>query len=177
MKKFITMVMAAFILGSSMTAAAQDDKKDKKQKKDKTEMLNKRATRVANDLKLDDKTTAWFIPLYVEYQDTLQAVNRPQMPKPDGEKKAKKAELSDDEALKLIEDNFAKSEKRTALQREYFKKFKEKLTPKQLVSIFVRGNEHPNMQRGNNQQRGNMQGQGMPGGFPPQGGGGFGGDF
>lgn len=176
MKKIILVMLAALVMGSGMSAQAQDDKKEKKQKKDRTEMLQKRASRLASELKLDDETTAWFTPLYVEYQDTLQAINRPKMPKKDGEKKSKKTELSDLEAYQLVEDVFAKSEKRVALQREYYKKFKEKLTAKQLVTIFVHENGRPQGQRPQGQHP-QMQGGGMQGGFPGGPDGGFGGGF
>lgn len=201
MKRTFLVLFAALTLGSTLTVQARDKKTDG----DSKERLTKQATRMASELKLDDKTQAWFIPLYAEYQDTLRSLRRPvemhaQSKKgkackqglasdangqaPDVKEKTPQAklgrlQLTDAEALQWIEENFSRTEREVALKRVYMARFQEKLTPQQLFVIFCRSSMQQRPQKGRPQ--GGMQGGGRPmGGFGgPQGGmqGGFGGDF
>ncbi len=182
MKRTILSLIVALSLGTTITAATLDKKDNSK---DRKEMSTRQATRMASELKLDDKQQAWFIPLYAEYQDTLRSLRRPQG-KPeapnneaDGEKKKKEkknAQLTNEEATKQIEQTFEREEMELKLKREYYAKFQQQLTPQQLHSIFCR-QATPNRgpQQGGNRQGGNNGmhpgGGMMPGGF----GGGFGG--
>lgn len=200
MKRTFLVLFAALTLGSTLTVQARDKKTDG----DSKERLTKQATRMASELKLDDKTQAWFIPLYAEYQDTLRSLRRPvemrvqskkgkackqglasdangQAPDVKGETpqaKLGRLQLTDAEALQRIEENFSRTEREVALKRVYMARFQEKLTPQQLFVIFCRSSMQQRPQKGRPQ--GGMQGGGRPmGGFGgPQGGmqGGFGGD-
>lgn len=181
MKRTLLSLFVALTLGTSLSAATRDKNPSDKNPGDRKELSTRQATRQAKELKLDDKTQAWFIPLYAEYQDTLRAVRSQgmQRSKADGEKADKKKEpqkLTDAEALQRIEQLFDNEEKTLTLKRAYYKRFKEKLTPQQLLSIFNQ-QARPAMPQGfNRQQRGGqmlgMPGQGMrQGGF---GGSGFG---
>lgn len=201
MKRTFLVLFAALTLGSTLTVQARDKKTDG----DSKERLTKQATRMASELKLDDKTQAWFIPLYAEYQDTLRSLRRPvemraqskkgkarkqglasdangQAPDVKGktpQAKLGRPQLTDAEALQRIEENFSRTEREVALKRVYMARFQEKLTPQQLFVIFCRSSMQQRPQKGRPQ--GGMQGGGRPmGGFGgPQGGmqGGFGGDF
>ena len=201
MKRTFLVLFAALTLGSTLTVQARDKKTDG----DSKERLTKQATRMASELKLDDKTQAWFIPLYAEYQDTLRSLRRPvemhaqskkgkackqglasdangQAPDVKGktpQAKLGRLQLTDAEALQRIEENFSRTEREVALKRVYMARFQEKLTPQQLFVIFCRSSMQQRPQKGRPQ--GGMQGGGrLMGGFGgPQGGmqGGFGGDF
>lgn len=201
MKRTFWVLFAALTLGSTLTVQARDKKTDG----DSKERLTKQATRMASELKLDDKTQAWFIPLYAEYQDTLRSLRRPvemrvqskkgkackqglasdangQAPDVKGktpQAKLGRLQLTDAEALQRIEENFSRTEREVALKRVYMARFQEKLTPQQLFVIFCRSSMQQRPQKGRPQ--GGMHGGGRPmGGFGgPQGGmqGGFGGDF
>lgn len=201
MKRTFLVLFAALTLGSTLTVQARDKKTDG----DSKERLTKQATRMASELKLDDKTQAWFIPLYAEYQDTLRSLRRPvemhaqskkgkackqglasdangQAPDVKGETpqaKLGRLQLTDAEALQRIEENFSRTEREVALKRVYMARFQEKLTPQQLFVIFCRSSMQQRPQK--ERPQGGMQGGGRPmGGFGgPQGGrqGGFGGDF
>ena len=184
-------LLVALTLGMGTTATAQ---KQNKQYGDRTEMRTKMATRMANELKLDDNTQAWFIPLYTEYQDTLRSVRReftikpaPEQlkPKVDNDKeqtdkkdckKAPKA-LTDAEAQQMIDNTFACEERVLSLKRAYYDKFKAKLTPQQIVTLFCSKPNHgmaPGRQQFGSRQGGMRQGGqfGSPqGGMMPMGGG------
>lgn len=190
MKRSMIALLVALTLGMGTTATAQ---KPNKQYGDRTEMRTKMATRMANELKLDDNTQAWFIPLYTEYQDTLRSVRRkftikpaPELLKPKADndkektdkknsKKAPKA-LTDAEAQQMIDNTFAREERLLSLKRAYYDKFKAKLTPQQLVTLFCKPNRNtaPGRQQFGGRQGGMRQGGqfgGPQGGMMPMGGG------
>lgn len=190
MKRSMIALLVALTLGMGTTATAQ---KPNKQYGDRTEMRTKMATRMANELKLDDNTQAWFIPLYAEYQDTLRSVRRkfaikpaPELLKPKADndkektdkknsKKAPKA-LTDAEAQQMIDNTFAREERTLSLKRAYYDKFKAKLTPQQLVTLFCKPNRGtaPGRQQFGGRQGGMRQGGqfgGPQGGMMPMGGG------
>lgn len=142
---------------------------------DRKERNERRAKDLSKGLKLDDETTAWFQNLYVEYQTQLSEVRRAaaqKMPRPEKrnevdadedatqmrEKEMKK--LTDEQAEQAILAAFELQEKELAVKKDYYKRFGEKLTPKQMVRIFI---ERP---------RGGQTRQGGRAGFP--GGPGFG---
>ena len=184
-------LLVALTLGMGTTATAQ---KQNRKNGDRTEMRTKMATRMANELKLDDNTQAWFIPLYAEYQDTLRSVRReftikpaPEQLKPKADndkektdkknsKKAPKA-LTDAEAQQMIDNTFAREERVLSLKRAYYDKFKAKLTPQQLVTLFCSKPNHgtaPGRQQFGGRQGGMRQGGqfgGPQGGMMPMGGG------
>lgn len=191
MKRSMIALLVALTLGMGTTATAQ---KQNKQYGDRTEMRTKMATRIANELKLDDNTQAWFIPLYAEYQDTLRSVRReftikpaPELLKPKADndkektdkknsKKAPKA-LTDAEAQQMIDNTFACEERVLSLKRAYYDKFKAELTPQQLVTLFCskpNRNTAPGRQQFGGRQGGMRQGGqfgGPQGGMMPMGGG------
>ena len=184
-------LLVALTLGMGTTATAQ---KQNRKNGDRTEMRTKMATRMANELKLDDNTQAWFIPLYTEYQDTLRSVRRefaikpaPEQLKPKADndkektdkkssKKAPKA-LTDAEAQQMIDNTFAREERTLSLKRAYYDKFKAKLTPQQLVTLFCSKPDRgaaPGRQQFGGRQGGMHQGGqfgGPQGGMMPMGGG------
>lgn len=195
MKKMMTLLVLA-MAGFGMAQAQapegpQDGGNNADREKQQKERIERRAEQQAKELKLDDATTTWFKNLYVEYETELQQVRREamkDMPKPEKAKKNDNSDettsvenmkdkeikkLTDEQAAKMIEGSFDRSEKELKVKRTYYKRFCEKLSPKQLVRIFAmpQGNR-----RGGNNNRGNQQGgfpggpMGGPGGFP---GGGF----
>lgn len=191
MKRSMIALLVALTLGMGTTATAQ---KQNRKNGDRTEMRTKMATRMANELKLDDNTQAWFIPLYTEYQDTLRSVRReftikpaPELLKPKADndkektdkknsKKAPKA-LTDAEAQQMIDNTFAREERLLSLKRAYYDKFKAKLTPQQLVTLFCSKPNHgtaPGRQQFGGRQGGMRQGGqfgGPQGGMMPMGSG------
>lgn len=172
MKRILTTLLVALTLGAGMQLQARNEQVND-EREDKAEMQEKRATRLAQQLKLDEETTDWFVPLYVAYQDSLQAV-KAEAQLPDGKKQK---DITDEEALALIEATLTQSEQEVAVKRAFLEQFKEKLDGKSLVFVFIMSERQPN--QGNNRQggQGNRGGQGggmpqggMPGGMP---GGGF----
>lgn len=162
-KQWLCLLFVALV-GAGQTVQAQDsDKRDERRQ----EMVEKRAKQLARQFKLDDAATEWFVPLYVEYSDTLRAV-RARLPR-----SRELDKLSDADAATAAESLFTAEERAAALKRSYYVRFKEKLTPQQALRLFVP--QAP--ARRSNANRGAFGGpQGGPGGFPG-GGPGMGGGF
>ena len=154
MKKILTLALLAVL--AMGTAFAQEQNSEKM-----AERMEKMVARKVKDLKLDDETAAWFAPLYKEYNLALMVVAQ--------KYRNEKKELDDAEILESIVNSFARAEEEVAVKRTYFLKFQEKLTPKQLQSVFM-----PRMNRQGGASRGGFPGgerpQGMPGGGFPGGG-------
>ncbi|MGM9694283.1 MAG: hypothetical protein ACI3YC_04670 [Alloprevotella sp.] len=172
MKRMIFVLCAFLALGVSANAQPGDKKKSK-DKTESREQLQRRAEKMAERMKLDDATTAWFTPIFVEYSDTLRGAMRLARPQAEGKKESS---LTDEEALQQIETQLKSDELQVNIKRTYLEKFKAKLTPKQLLMIFKRP-AAPNGQ--NRPGAGRPGGQGFPGGggFGGPGGGFGGGDF
>lgn len=130
MKRTLFTLLAALTLCVGMCAQTATRRQNSK------ESLTKRATRMADELKLDDAN---------------------------GKRKQQK-ELSDLEASQQLLNTFAAEEQAVALKRAYYERLKEKLTPQQLLTLFTRS-DRPTMQRpqqgqmrpGGNFQRGGME--------------------
>ena len=163
MKRTLFTLLAALTLCVGMCAQTATRRQNSK------ESLTKRATRMADELKLDDAAQAWFVPIYAEYLDTLQTVSRrARITDANGKRKQQK-ELSDLEASQQLLNSFAAEAQAAALKRAYYQRPQEKLTPQQLLTLFTRS-DRPTMQRP-------QQGQMRPGGNFQRGGmemGGFG---
>lgn len=122
MKKFLLSLMMVVACGS-VAAQPADKQGGPEQKKQR---LEKRSNHLANELKLDDATAAWFKPLYVEYVSKLkEECTKEKCQKPQ----------SDDEIIKQMEGCMDRQENILKIKRAYFKKFKQKLTARQLQTV------------------------------------------
>ncbi len=121
------------------------------------------AKQMANELKLDDETTAWFKPIYMEMLDTLMTIRK------EGHlDRERRNNLTDDEAAAWVEASFANEMRLVLVKRSYYDRLKTRLTPKQLLAVFTQrgweGRQRPSWQGNRDQQRG--PGGWNRGGFP-----------
>ncbi len=157
MKKKLTSFLFIALLGAGMCAQAQNLRINR------GEMNQRRAEALIKEMKLDEATKTWFMPLFKEYSDTLRNLNRKyRQPKLGKEN----AEISEMEAARTIENSFKKAEAEVALKRAYYARFKEKLTDVQLLKVFT-GDNNFRQNFGNSRQRMGGPRQ-LPGGFAPQ---------
>ena len=175
---------AVAALAMAVTATAQRPEDFEQIRK---ERMEKRAKEQAKELKLNKENSVWFTNLFIEYQEQLDAVRKEamkDMPKPakpdkDGEeaspedmKEKEMKKLTDEQAEKFILGGFDVAEKEVAVKRDYYNRFREKLSPKQLLRIF--STRRGGMRGGQGGGQGGGRPMGGPGGFPPMGGpGGF----
>lgn len=168
MKK-LTLLFSALLLCGALNANAQSRRHGGEggdREAQRKEMVKRHADTLVERMSLDDVTAKWFVPLYVEYSEALAAIRHEAMPSKD---KAIDS-LSDEDAEQLIVGQFEAEEKTVAVKRDYYERFKQRLTMQQLVKVFA----GQTGQRGG--QRGQRGGEGFDGGrdFGP-GGPGFGG--
>ena len=175
MKRILTtLCMLLLIAGTSF---AQTQPKQGGKKGNATEQ---RARHMAVSLELDESQTEWFVPLYVSYTDSLQALGRELYAKPlkanpteeELQKSQKKRrqpvdlnKLNDEEAQVLIQRNFELQAKSLQLRQAYYQIFSARIAPKKLLPLFV--------QSGNGGIRTGNQRQGPPASMGFQGGGAF----
>lgn len=166
MKNRILLLMAMLLMAST-AVWAQDDMSQRRERMSNiniAEVYNRQAQRWVKQLKLKKDKEDLFTVLFLDWQNARHnAVN------PNGGDAENRAQMtdyekaSDEDAMKAIQDNFARQEKQVAVDREYLPKFLEMLTPQQAAQLFL------------NQQARRTTGNG---GFPMggmRGGGGFGG--
>lgn len=170
LKTLIT-VFALALVTLSVSAQDENQQQTRRQKMDTTEMFNKQAERLAKQLKLDDEKKSTFTVLYLDYLNARHNATHPK-DEADQDEKVDMKKLTDEQATKLIEKQFAQQEAQLAVDKEYYPKFLEILTPAQTAQVYLRGNRGGmgGMQGGNRQG-----GMGGPGGFPGGGPGGMGG--
>lgn len=169
--KSFFVALALSLIATSLSAQDNNNPQrgQRRQKMDTTEMFNRQAERLVKQLKLEDEKKDVFTVLYLDYQAARQNATHPKG-EDDSDERIDIKKLTDEQATQLIEKQFAQTEAQLTVDKEYYKKFLEILTPSQTAQIFIR-------QRAGN-RAGNMQGGQRPGGGRGQGGqGGFGGGF
>lgn len=164
--------MALALACMAQGAWAQEDNDQRREREnniDITEIYNRQATQLAKQMKLDKKEKELFTILYLDYQNARHNAANPTGGDTEGaEQQADLKEISDEEAMVMIEANFDRQEKQLAVDREYLPKFLEIITPAQAARMFL--------QQGMRPQSGNQRGQGGgPGGDMGGPGGGMGG--
>jgi Spy/CpxP family protein refolding chaperone len=182
MKKMLLGTFAVLLVGFTTPTMAQDQQdpqggQDNQQ--DMSEMIQKRANRLAKDMKLDDNVKTKFVDLYTQYQNDLMGTmkqDRKQQKADQDESDKKDSELSDAEATQKVQESFQRTEqqiermqKQLTVKKAYYDKFKSLLTPQQTMKVMV--DQRGMRQRNNNNNNGNNRMGGMGG----PGGGGFGG--
>lgn len=158
------------------SVSAQDNQQQgRRRRMDATEMFNRNAERLVKQLKLDDEKKDMFTVLYLDYMAARQNAAHPKGETDDNANVDFK-KITDEEAKELVEKQFARTEAELKVDRDYYTKFLDILTPAQAAQVFVRGAgrgmEGMNGRRPEGFGRGGFGGGGFGGGF---GGGGFGG--
>lgn len=167
MKKTIFTLLLAIFATAAFAQNEQRSQNSEDMATRRAQMTKQRTTQLIKSMRLTDEDEAWFTQLYTEYQDTLNALRdalRPQSQPEEvsGMKDMKK--FSDEEASQMIANQFSMEEQQVAVKRAYYAKFSARLTPKQLMLIFM----GPAMNRGQRQQ--GQQGDQMRRGFGGPGG-------
>ena len=165
------MMIAAWVMLFATTSVmnAQDNNNGNRQRQrvNTTEMYTRMADRLAQQLKLDGDKANSFKVLYLDYQTARQNAANPKGESADNERVDFK-NMTDEQAKELVQKRFQTEEAQLAVDKEYYTKVLDILTPVQAAQIFVqRGGFRAGM--------GGMQGGGNRGGGRPGGNGGFGG--
>ena len=163
MKKLLMMLALVLLAGNAF--AQKEDYAERR-----AEWTQKRAAQLVKNMKLTDEDEDWFKTLYIEYQDSLNALRdalRPQSQPEEVNGMKEMKQYSDVEAQQMILNQFSMEEQQVAVKRAYYEKFRTRLTPKQMMLVFM----GPAMSRQG--QRDRQEGDRMRrGGFPggPMGG-------
>lgn len=164
--KFVLVVaLVCFATDSYAQNDGRSSRRERQNNVDMSELNNRRATRLAKDMKLDDEINGKFVVLYLDY---LAARHNAANPKGGDVETASNRidydELTDAEAKELIEKRFAAQDAQLKVDKEYYPKFLEFLTPVQVARVYL------NSANANGARMGTMP----MGGMRPMGGGNFG---
>ncbi|MBR2154628.1 MAG: hypothetical protein IJ901_08465 [Bacteroidaceae bacterium] len=161
------MMIAACVMLFATTSVmnAQDNNGGRqRQRMNPTEMYTRTAERLAKQMKLDDDKTNSFKVLYLDYQTARTNAANPKGENTENER-VDMEKMTNEQATELVQKRFQAQEAQLAVDKEYYTKFLEILTPVQAAQIFI--------QRGGNFR--GMAGM-MPGGAGRGMGGGRGGN-
>lgn len=141
--KFMHFMMAALLLGGSITLSAQNkETQEKKQRPTPEQMTQMQTDRMVKALMLDDATAAKFTPVYGNYLKELRECRmmnrtpRGQKDAAQATKMAPKPALTDAEIAKQIKDQFAQSRKLLDIREKYYTEFSKVLSQKQVTRIY-----------------------------------------
>ena len=141
---FLTLALSAFLL----TANAQNDNrghrpgqgmKSEKQVLTPEQRAERSASRIANELMLDDAGAAKFKSIYQDYQKELGEVNKkymPERPKMQDGVKPEKKERTDKDIEDGIKNRFAHQRALLEVEEKYYSKFRSVLTPRQIEKVY-----------------------------------------
>lgn len=159
-QKIFMLLMVALTACGTYAQAPQNDGGNRSSRRFNPERM---AKQMVNELKLDDETTAWFTPIYIEMLDTMMTIRK------EGHlDRERRNSLTDEEAAAWVEASFANEMRLVLVKRSYYDTLKTRLTPKQLLAVFsqrgLEGRQRPSWQGDNNRQGG--PGGWHRGGFP-----------
>lgn len=141
---FITVMMAAiFSCGNMLAQNAQAPNQKKKLTPEQRQEMQ--INRMQKSLMLDDETAAKFAPLYKEYLEALKAC-RTEMKQEKPQQR--KAERTDAEIKKQLEERLAKQKKVVETKQTYLAKFEKILNARQLEKLFAVPRHNKHMQAG-----------------------------
>ncbi len=129
MKKLKLILVAAFLIVSNIALQAQPRQQQKVSKEDFPKFQLQMLIR---QLLIEEPKREAFSKIYMEYSKELETLRAPRKEQPKGEMTAP----SDAEIEKQILASFEAAEKSTALKKKYYTKFKEVLTPQQILKMY-----------------------------------------
>ena len=120
---FIAVAMLCLV---SFSASAQDGN-NRRQRFDRAEMIQRYADRLAQQMNLSEENSSAFKVLFMDYQMARQNAANPK-----GENEQESIDmqkLTDEQAGELVQKHFAAQEAQLKVDKEYYPKFLEILTP------------------------------------------------
>ncbi len=167
MKKVFSILLTAIMMVAFSTAVSAQENNaqqpSKKQRMSREQMAEMQAKHISRQLALDDATSQKFIETFSAYQKEVWAL------RPQGKGMQKnRAEMTDAEAEKAIKDQFDHSQKVLSLRQEYYKKYSQFLTAKQIQRVYDLERQSMNRlsKRGPVNQRGKWNGDRPKAGRP-----------
>lgn len=131
MKRIIRTLMLAMALVACVTTASAQQK-DNKQRPSREQLAERQANYIADQLALDDPTTARFVKTYTNCQKEVWALG-PRHHKAD--KKKDKAN-SDAETEQELKEQFDHSQKLLDIRQKYYKEYSKFLSQKQIKRVY-----------------------------------------
>lgn len=132
------MIAAALLAGNFSAVNAQSANEANAGKKHLTEdqIIQKRTEQMERELMLDDAASAKFAPVYSQYLKDKMDCRKIDGKKVEGKKDFKMENKTDAEVDAMIKEQFAQSRKVLEINENYYAKFRNILSPKQVLKIY-----------------------------------------
>ena len=170
MKKVITLALIALITVSA--SAQRNSRRDRQTSVNMTELFNTQAEDLAKTLKLKKEAKTKFTAMFLDWQTARFNAINPTGGNAESEEAALDFKnMTDEQAEENVQKNFDRQIKQMDVDKEYYAKFKEFLTPVQAAQVLLNSRATGSM----GAAAAMMGRMGGMGGFPMGGMGGFGG--
>ena len=126
MKKIFNVMMLVIAM-TMFTVNSFAQEKKKKQRLTREQLSEKQAKYIANDLALDDETTARFINTYTQCQKEIWAL---------GSRPRRDDNNNEEQIGQNIKKRFEMSEKILDIRQKYYKEYSKFLTQKQIQRVY-----------------------------------------
>jgi len=139
MKKYLFLMIAAALLAgnfSAVNAQNANEAKDGKKQLTEDQIIQKRTEQMERVLMLDDAVAAKFAPVYTQYLKDKMDCRKINGKKVEGKKDFKMENKTDAEVDAIIKEQFAQSRKVLEINENYYAKFRNILSPKQVLKIY-----------------------------------------
>ena len=123
----ITLLLATLLLA---VPVAGREAKERRHKPSKTEMAQKQASRIADELGLEDETRDRFVATFVNCQKDIWGLH------PGRPKNKRGPSMTDEQADSLIRARFDHSQRMLDTRRKYYEEYLKFLTPRQIDRVY-----------------------------------------
>ena len=133
MKKIFNVMMLVIAM-TMFTVNSFAQAPSKKQRLTREQLSEKQAKYIANDLALDDETTAKFINTYTQCQKEIWALGP--RPRRNGNNNGRNSNNNEEQIGQNIKKRFEMSEKILDIRQKYYKEYSKFMTQKQIQRVY-----------------------------------------
>lgn len=155
--KYFFVLMMSVLMGTQVMNAQKEQGNERKHGRERLTMeqiADMQATKIVEDLGLDDKTATKFTDVYKKYMKELYDVRKEffkDFKKPGGMEKGKDGAKvhkriqppTDAEVDKMMRYRFKQSRKMIDIREKYYDEFRKFLSPKQVQKVYDQGQMNP----------------------------------
>lgn len=133
MKKIFNVMMLVIAM-TMFTVNSFAQAPNNKQRLTREQLSEKQAKYIANDLALDDETTAKFINTYTQCQKEIWALGP--RPRRNGNNNGRNSNNNEEQIGQNIKKRFEMSEKILDIRQKYYKEYSKFMTQKQIQRVY-----------------------------------------
>lgn len=128
MKRITTIIVCLILIWTGIEAQQTNDKQLLRQR-----ISQAKLSKIQNELNLDETSLKAFRPIFFKYERDMESLK---INRGSNLKKIIKDSLSNDEADRLIRNDFINTRLITDIREKYYYEFKKVLTPAQIIKVY-----------------------------------------